>query len=305
MIPDPDADRRRLAKAGREWFAQRFLACLLLGEPPARMNTPYPPNGPGLRLLAALDPWHEQRDDAPTVFWEFRLDALEPDQPNRWPDLAVRWPDRLLLLELKTEAGSVRDKQVDEYLQLGLHHHPDIRVDLLFLTRDRVPAIPAGLPERARYGTRTWSELAPLIRDAWSHDDSVDGTRARRFSDWIDEGMPRAEVPVSIDEELVGEVPVSTPAPAAAVTSAEPADPVAAALALAALVEEDMQQRGVDAPVSTRDAAVDLRDAILDALAATDAVHVRPWIWRLASTGAALTDAGRQHGIEVRLSYYR
>lgn len=32
VIPDPDEDLRRLAKAGREWFAQRFLACLLLAR---------------------------------------------------------------------------------------------------------------------------------------------------------------------------------------------------------------------------------------------------------------------------------
>lgn len=129
--------------------------------------------------------------------------------------------------------------------------------------------------------------------------------RAGRFADWIDEGMPRPEVPAVASDGVAAEVAGAPATPSAAVSPAGTDDPVGAALVLASLVEEDTQQRAVEVPVSSREAAVDVRDAILDALSDTDSVHVRPWIWTPASTGAALTDGGRRHGIEVRLSYYR
>ena len=93
----------------------------------------------------------------PDFYWEFRLAARHDGEDNGWPDLAAVWPDRVLLFELKTEPGSVRDGPGHRYLDLALHHFRTSRVDLLYLTRDRVPtALPAcryGRGMRPRPGT--------------------------------------------------------------------------------------------------------------------------------------------------------
>ena len=51
-----------------------------------------------------------------------------------------------------------------------------------------------------------------------------------------------------------------------------------------------------------------LRLAVRDALAAmpSDSLlrHVVPWIWRAESQGRPLTEGGRAHGMELRVSRY-
>ena len=83
-------------------------------------------------------------------------------------------------------------------------------------------------------------------------------------------------------------------------------DPVDAAIALALEVEADHKQRAVEHRASGVEEMLELRLHVRGALAAagSSAPHVRPWIWRWASAGQPLTEAGRETGYELRLSYY-
>jgi hypothetical protein len=82
-------------------------------------------------------------------------------------------------------------------------------------------------------------------------------------------------------------------------------------LKAAGLVAADHQQRAVPLKfISVKDAE-SYRDQLLPLLAQLAKVvdtgigHVRPWVWTLASGGHALTDAGNDTGVEVRLSYHQ
>ncbi|MEV7968894.1 hypothetical protein AB0O34_23330 [Sphaerisporangium sp. NPDC088356] len=300
-IPDPAVERINLARAGREWFAQLMLTSLLIGDRPKRINTAYELCPQGRLLLYLLDPQARGGAPRPAVYWEFKLEALHPGQENRWPDLALHWPDRLLLVELKTEAGSVRERQVDEYIELGLHHYPDIPVDFLYITRDRVPSEPSGLPDRAHYSTTTWEHVAEAIDSAWTGADGDDRLHALQFATWL-----RAEL-------LTGH-PWKTEAPSRATPPAKAqsqADELAEALEYAELVQADHKQRALPYEFATKTDAEDFRSALREELVHratngdTAINHVRPWVWTPSSTGTALSEAGHASGVEVRLSYYQ
>jgi hypothetical protein len=174
-LPDPVREQQRLAKAGREYYAQFMLACLVLGDRPPGWNLAARPSDRGMGLLERIDPFVDRSGERPDFYWEFRLAARHDGEDNGWPDLAAVWPDRVLLFELKTEPGSVREGQVDRYLDLALHHFPASRVDLLYITRDRVPTAPPGLPARARHTTTTWDLVADHIEATWADAHDPDG----------------------------------------------------------------------------------------------------------------------------------
>ena len=151
---DPRAlmQRRRL---WREEFCQRLLTMLVLGGAYPRWNTPTAPSALGVRFLSALEElsfgaasgW----EDASFVD-EFRLPALQPGQPDGYPDYAVLRPGRLWVIELKTEAGSHRTAQLPYYSRLAQHHFPHAAVDLTYLTPAMTPAAP-DLEPGQRYAT--------------------------------------------------------------------------------------------------------------------------------------------------------
>ncbi|WP_248965291.1 hypothetical protein [Sphaerisporangium perillae] len=300
-IPDPAVERVKLARAGREWFADVMLTSLLLGHRPRRFNTPYKLSPRGRHLLSLLDPAADDIDGDPGVYWEFKLNALQPGQENRWPDLAFHWPDRLLIVELKTEAGSVRERQVDEYIQLGLHHYPDIRVDFLYITRDRVPRPPSDLPERTNYSTTTWEHVAQAIHTAWGSLDGDGGLHASQFVEWI-------QVELMAGKPWKTDVPM-TPPPS--VEAPSDADALSEAMRIAELVQADRKQRALPYEFTSKSEAEDFRSALREELVhraanGDDAVtNVRPWVWTTASSGEALSEGGHASGVEVRLSYYR
>src|SRR6266508_2063993 len=181
-VPDPVHEQQRLARAGREYYAQFMLACLVLGDRPPGWNVAAGPCERGMHLLDRMDPFSDGgTGQRPDFYWEFRLAARHDGEDNGWPDLAVVWPYRVLLLELKTEPGSVREGQVDRYLDLTLHHFPTARLDLLYITRDRVPSALNRLPERARYATTTWDRIADDIEATWTDAPNPDGAAARVF----------------------------------------------------------------------------------------------------------------------------
>jgi hypothetical protein len=316
-IPDPAVEQERLANAGREYFAQFMLASLAIGERPPGWNKPASVSPTGWELLRRLDPW-ELATSPPEFYWEFRLPPRHGQERSGWPDLAAVWPDRLLLIELKTEPGSVREGQVDWYFQLALTGWPGLRVDLLYVTRDRVPDAPRGLPDRAHYATTTWDSVRDRISQAYGRHRSglagyPDGKSVGWFLEWL-----RAELGQS---KPVSSPATSGPSPSTSTVGltkagqpaldVQPRADLAATLAVAGLVEADRKQRALDLEVASRGDAEPLRDTIVDELgrrAAADepcAVHVRPWVWTSASGGRALTPGGERHGVEVRLSYYR
>src|SRR5262245_15589117 len=111
----------------REGFVQMILASQLIGERPMKWNTPYPLGPFGQDLLRAIYATQFQVDLSlveAQVYWEFKL-TLQMAEGTRWPDLAIRTQQRIILFELKTEDGSIREGQVDEHLLLGRHHFPD------------------------------------------------------------------------------------------------------------------------------------------------------------------------------------
>ncbi len=190
---------------------------------------------------------------------------------------------------------------MDEYIQLGLHHYPDIRVDFLYITRDRVPQAPTGLPERTHYRTTTWEHVAQAISTAWDDAHGDDGLHAARFVNWIRTDLMTGK-PWKRDE-LMATPPVED--------TRSQADEMAGALGIAELVQEDHRQRALPYEFATRSDAEDFRSALreeLGRMVTTGDEHisnVRPWVWTVSSTGTPLAPAGLASGVEVRLSYYK
>lgn len=124
------ANRLRL---GREEFIQRLLTTLILDSPYPPWNSRSSVSEDGLRFLRSLwdlselGPW----PDADPVFVdEFELPGRHDDETGGAPDYAVVWPDRLWMIELKTEARSHRRGQLRLYFELAHHHHRGLPIDL-------------------------------------------------------------------------------------------------------------------------------------------------------------------------------
>ena len=318
-VPDPVQEQQRLAKAGREYYVQFMLACLVLGDRPPGWNIAARPSDRGMRLLECMDPFAEGAGGQPDFYWEFRLAARHDGEDNGWPDLAAVWPDRVLLFELKTEPGSVRDGQVDRYLDLALHHFPTSRVDLLYLTRDRVPTAPPDLPPRARYATATWDRVADHLEATWADAPDPDGAAARLFLQYLRTMIAAGVCPdAGTVAPAGGRQPVSadavaSPAPGASGGGGgEGARPdLDEALAVAALVEGDRRQRTYPFRWPSQAAAEAFRQQLTvrlseEARAGRPSIaHARPWVWASSSSGRALSPAGEETGVELHLSYYR
>ncbi len=74
---------------------------------------------------------------------------------------------------------------------------------------------------------------------------------------------------------------------------------------IAALVEADRVGRGVEVRLATSDDAYRFKHDVLAHLAAVGPpAHAAPWVWQAAtSTGIALSEAGRETGVELRFEY--
>src|SRR4051812_12614942 len=87
-----------------------------------------------------------------------------------------------------------------------------------------------------------------------------------------------------------------------------PADPSRDALDLAQLTATDHQQRALNFAPGSLEELQGLRLAVLQRIEASGdptLLHVVPWLWRWASLGQPLTNAGRETGYELRLSWYK
>lgn len=301
-IPNPAAERERLFKAGREWFVQMMLACLVLEERPTKMNMAHSPSERGIKLLGRLDEiaFGAARAGVPEFYWEYRLAAREGvDSSNAWPDLAALWPGRSLLLELKTEAGSIREGQVDWYIELARHHRAGDDIDFLYLTRDPVDS-PPQLPERCRYANVTWSQVVDPIRDVWAP--TADEVR-----------VPALGFAGYLEEQLATTAPLAPPVMPEEVAARERAVPGSGTPDLddaISLVDEVVcsgQQAAIGLPGSSVEEAKAFKRALLAQLEQAapehpDQVPVQVWVWQSKTGGRALTASGESTGIELRIS---
>jgi len=114
LYEDPAEMLRRL-KLGREEFCQRMVTTLILGGVYPKWNTRSRPTADGarfLRLLDALSFGHATPLDAEIFVDELELRPRVESEKGGAPDWAVLWPQRLWLIELKTEKASHRRNQI-------------------------------------------------------------------------------------------------------------------------------------------------------------------------------------------------
>ena len=251
------------------------------------------------------------------------LPRIDAGIQNGWPDWAVLWPDRVWVIELKTEAASHRDAQLPYYLLLAAAAHPGAQVDLTYITGPLTKPAPALLMGQ-RYSHLTWEQILPLIEDVWGNDARPERgayvEMVRTVIEHLNILRPaeqrnfvlgqRTDLPPTIQPTVVADV-ASASAGTPEFASEEFRDRRAAAddlLSIARSTAADGRQRGVGA-VDPADLEV-LRDTArerIGQLAPDDATRfVLPWLWKRGNTGGkALTPEGEEFGYELRFSRYK
>jgi hypothetical protein len=156
-------------RLGREEFCQRLLTTLILHAPYPRWNTRSVPSARGISFLRRVyeqtlgPPW--PGDDLVFVD-EFELPPRDDAERGGAPDYAVLWPDRLWLIELKTERASHRRDQIPSYFGLAHHHYPLASIDLLYVTPPMTGPYAPG-DKWGRYAHVAWPDLVPAIQASW------------------------------------------------------------------------------------------------------------------------------------------
>ena len=301
-------------KLGREEYCQRLLTMLILHGPYPRWNTRMRPSAAGVAFLRAVyeasfaEPWP---GGSPLFVDEFELPARHDAERGGAPDYAVLWDDRVWLIELKTEKGSHRAGQIPGYFDLAHHHYPQANIDLLYITPPMVAPYQPGA-SWARYAHVTWGALVGPIKASWpsgtapGEQQVVDGLLQAVHALHLKPVDWRAELLRSAPDAVVRleqEAPADPTTPEAIAATA-----LELALDTAASTAGDGKQRAVDIAPGDLETLLTLRLAVRDALAATPSGsllrHVVPWIWRAESQGRPLTEGGRAHGMELRVSRY-
>jgi len=278
--------------SSREESVQEVLARLIAGRA-AKWFEPYETTPGGACFLAGVA--EAAFADAPSTppDWfvsEYELPVPDDDRLRRGktygcPDFAAAWGRRLVVIELKTERGSVRAAQPVGYLELAALKHPGWLVDLVLFGPHR-PLLAPPLGEGQRYGELTWADVVSLLASCWPDDES-----ASRLAAFLSDQFPA--VPAARE-----------PGPASA-------GPPPLALEAARLAVE---QAGAFLAGERTAAALDLRfDAADDARAVARAVNAQLsvkspwslWVWTTTTGGQPLTEAGRASGIEVRLQRHQ
>jgi hypothetical protein len=320
-LDDPDQLWHH-TKLGREEYMQRLLATLILGEEARGWNVRRSPSERGAAFLRELHRTHHAGtpEEPPIFVDEFELPARHDAEKAGWPDHGVEWPERLFMIELKSERRSHRPGQLAHYLDLAAHHHPDRAVDLLYLTPTMEAVPPQPLPSRATYAHVAWPAVGDLIAATWSGSDVAwERTIANRLAWWIEQVEQAAPLPVrdtqpSLPPQAAEAAETASPAVVATGANGPPAESsdLGAALHVAALVQEDGKPRGLETDVDDPEDLEELRLELRDVLSAglevdgEQLTHVRPWIWSAASSGGRpLTTSGERTGYELRVSRYR
>ncbi len=297
-IEHPEILLKRL-KLGREEYCQRLLTMLLLNDSYPRWGTRSPLSAEGRAFLAALDrlSFGAAGDLTDAAFVdEFDLPARPKDACGSAPDYAILTPERLWMVELKTERSSHRSDQVQTYLELAHHHHPKHVVDLTYLTGPGfdAPFEPVG---PSRYAHVRWSEVLPLMKEAWPEPteeqrlliDQLHDVLGTLDTPWREWRAQRLSIPVEPEWDE--------------------RDPEQEALALARLTADDRGPRALDFEATDLEQLKELRADVADLIGqerSSALAHVRPWIWSAAGTdGEPLTGAGAAVGFELRLGWYK
>ena len=330
MWESPESLWRRL-KLGREEFLQRLVTTLINGGEAPRWNTPSAPDEQGRLFLQLLDKLAygdatdpQGRVEPDTFVDEYLLPKLEASAQNGWPDWAVLWPDRVWIIELKTEAGSHRDDQLPYYLLLSAAAHPGCTVDLTYITGPMNKSAPE-ISEGQRYSHLTWAHVLPLVEAVWGTDRRAEVIAYVDVVRTVIENLPTLRpseqrqallrrLPTSEARSLPSEVPAEPVEGVAEMPNSAPRERLGGAsasddlLGLARATADDGQQRGVGATSPTE--LERLRDTARNLIAALPADdHVRfvlPWLWRAGRTdGNALTPEGQEFGYELRFSRYK
>jgi hypothetical protein len=301
----------------REGFAQIILALQLVGNRPIKWNTPYPLGEFGRNLLQAIYTREFQMDlplAEAQVYWEFKL-SKQTDEGTCWPDLAVRTEQRIILFELKTEAGSIREGQVDEQLALGRHHFPALEVDMIYITTDPIDGAPLVDP-RSRYLNLTWSAIADIERSV-SVGVAEEQAILAMICDYLDglQGISsrqkqrkKSKSQATLATNTQSEVVMLA---ASALVDKEGQIDYDAVLQAFRRTESTRNQQALDLPCKSPNDARRLIDEIERRIkvsnqdaSLTPILHTRAWVWTPESRGVAMTESGGINDVEVRVSRY-
>lgn len=301
-LHDPDGLWRSTG-LGREEFVQKLLSTLIVGHERHRWNVPETPSERGLQFLNALVGAYFEGLvlEDPSFVDEYEFPRRHDDERSGWPDQAVVTPDLLVLIELKTEIQSHRSDQLPHYLDLAAHHHhPDRHVALLYLTPPMEAAEPSLLPGGSRYGHATWGQVAPLIERRWAGSPvEWERTVADRLLWWLDAVETQHPPPAreAVPQPVVEEEPSE--------------DDVDLVLRKAADVQRTGRQTAVElwpgSPDLLDELRLRVRTRLRDGVTVNDVPirNVLPWLWTAGSSGGTpITETGRTHGYELRLSRY-
>jgi hypothetical protein len=300
---DPYEDIRRVLtrrKLWREESLQLVLTCLIVGGVYPQWCTRSKPTVRGtefLRRLHVLVFGAEPASPCDVFVDEFELPRRHEAERSGWPDWAVLWPDRVWMVELKTEEGSHRPDQLPHYLDLGAHHYPHATIDLTYLTGPLDKPAP-GLHAGQRYHHIVWADVLPLVEQVWADEEP-----ARAYVDAAREligslGTPWTQWRAGWMTEVARVVEASEPA----VTREDLWELIVA-------TADDGKQRACAAGAESGETLEDLRERARELIIAepkgSATKHVLPWIWsRQTSGGQPLTPTGEQVGAELRLSRY-
>ena len=174
-------ERERIQSS--EGFAQNVLTSLVVGGQLPCYNKPRSPSALGRKLLRSM--WQASFGaNLPENVFEFTREFCLPSQreedPDRWPDLAASTSLRLILFELKTISGSMRESQIGEQIELARHNYPDKHVDMIYLTAEPVEDAPA-LDDRSSYANLLWVQVAASIHEIWTGMAGPEGDLARQL----------------------------------------------------------------------------------------------------------------------------
>jgi hypothetical protein len=305
---------------GREGWCQRLLTELILNGPYPPYNNHRSPSPLGVEFLGALDQLSFGEDAVstadPVFVDEIDLPGRHPDEKGCAPDYTVFMPGRCWMIELKTEPGSHRPRQIPDYFERAHHYHPELRVDITYLTAGlRQPFTPR-TEAWARYAHIEWTQTAELIRSVWSQ---VPDEGVLEVMTTLLTGIAHLGEPLSAWWSRLGYQPerldVGAAADAGLTTSTTttrdlPPVVIEEALALARATASDGRQRAIGLDVGGLEALHELRLQLRRACRAqprnSPLLTVQPWLWSAATSGGgAMTPAGLHTGYEVRLSRAR
>lgn len=313
-LTDPRSLRPSL---GREGWCQRLLTELILDRPYPSYNSRLRPSPRGLVFLGALDRLCFGEDGVSTSEVEFvdEIDfpARHPDERGCAPDYTVFALDRCWMIELKTELGSHDPGQIPRYFDRAHHYHPDLRIDITYLTAGlRAPFEPP-LAAWERFAHAEWSQVAELVQTTWSDasEDSILDVMDFLLLGiaHLDESAPAWWARLGYDVEPAA-APEHTPIPSfpeLAQSGTLAPETVQEGLRLAEETARDGKQRAMGLESGGLDALdklrLELRCACRSMPPGAALRRIQPWLWNAATSGGtAMTSEGRRLGYEVRIS---